>query len=325
MPEQPPRAVGGGEELAVPARLAEPVGEQQQPVARLQPLDPRPDHRHEAQRRRRGRRFERDHRATAHQQRRGMPTVDDGEGATPLLHQRRGDEVLVAHTTGHCPVQVRHDGPQVGPLIGDVPVRAQHDARQPDRFQTLAAYVTDDHSYAVRGVDRLVQIAADLRCGGRGDVPPGHRQRAHLRTQRAQHRLLGDRRELRQLGDPLRLPFPYRRHRRRQTGAQRDAGHRDRGGERDGRLGEGERGPEQGRGGTDPEHDPPGRQRRGQERGGHHQRDVVRLTAVRQLDRRDDHEQDEGRAEAGAGSGAQRATARLEELRAYTRQHARWT
>ena len=107
--EQPPGPLGGREELAVPARLGQPVGEQQQPVAGLQPLDPGPDHRHEAQRRRRRRRVQRDHLAPAQQQRRRMPAVDDGQRAAALLDQGRGDEVLVADAAGHRPVQVGDD------------------------------------------------------------------------------------------------------------------------------------------------------------------------------------------------------------------------
>ena len=43
--EQRPGPLGGREELAVPARLGQPVGVEQQPVAGLQPLDPGLHHR----------------------------------------------------------------------------------------------------------------------------------------------------------------------------------------------------------------------------------------------------------------------------------------
>ena len=114
-----------GKNSPVAARLGQAVGEEQQPVAGLEPLDPRPHHRHEAERRRRGRRLQRDHLAAPQQQRRRVPAVDDRERAAALLDQRRGDEVLVADAAGHRPVQVGDDRAQVGPLVGDVPVASR--------------------------------------------------------------------------------------------------------------------------------------------------------------------------------------------------------
>ena len=61
------------------------------------------DHRHEAQRRRIGRRVERDDLAAAQQQRRRMAAVDDRQRAAALLDQRRGHEVLVADRRGPRP------------------------------------------------------------------------------------------------------------------------------------------------------------------------------------------------------------------------------
>ena len=112
-----------------------------------------------------------------------------------------------------------------------MPVGAQHDAGQPDRVQALAAHVTDDDPHAVRRVQRLVQVAADVRRRGRRDVAPGHRQRADLRAERAQHRLLGDRREAQQLGDPVGLTLADGRHGGRDAGRQHDAEHVDHAGD----------------------------------------------------------------------------------------------
>ena len=61
---------------------------------------------------------------------------------------------------------------------------------------------------------------------------------------------------------------------------------------------------------ADREHLEPGGERRGQERRRGEQADEVRLPAVRQLSGRDDREQHEGRADAGAGLGTQRPGAR---------------
>ena len=113
-----------------------------------------------------------------------MAAVDDGERAAALLDERRGDEVLLADRAGHGAVQVGHDAAQVGPLERDVPVGAEHDAGQPDRVDALAADVTDDHSYAVRRVQRLVQVTADVGRGAGRDVPAGDGELADLRADR---------------------------------------------------------------------------------------------------------------------------------------------
>jgi hypothetical protein len=152
-----------------------------------------------------------------------VSTVDDRQRTATLLDHDRGHEVFVADAAGHRPVEVGHDRPQVGALERDVPVRAEHDARQPDRVQTLAADVADDHPDAVRRVERLVQVAADVGRGAGGDVPAGDGQRAHLRAERAQHGLLGDRGEPGQLGDPFGLPLANRRDAGRDDGGQDDA------------------------------------------------------------------------------------------------------
>ena len=89
-----------------------------------------------------------------------------------------------------------------------MPVRAEHDARQPDRVDALAPDVTDDHAYAVRGVQRLVQVAADVGGRARRDVPAGDRQLTDLWADRAQHRLLGDGGEPGQFGVTLVLRLP---------------------------------------------------------------------------------------------------------------------
>src|SRR6266511_235212 len=130
-------------------------------------------------RRRRGR-VELDHVAAAQQQRRRMAAVDDRERTAALLDQRRRDEVLLAERAGHRTVEIGDDRPQVGPLVRDVSVGAEDDAGQADGVQALTLDVTDDHAYAVRRVQRLVEIPADVGGGAGRDVPGGDGERPDL-------------------------------------------------------------------------------------------------------------------------------------------------
>ena len=74
---------------------------------------------------------------------------------------------------------------------------------------------------------------------------------------------------------------------------------------------------------ADHQHRLPEREDRGEERHRREQTDEAGTRAVGELHGGHDGEQHEGRAEAGAGSWAQRATARRKSRHGYAQQHAR--
>ena len=120
--DEPPRPLAGGEELPIAAGLREAVGVEQETITGFEPLDPWEDNRPEAQRRGIGWRIQGDDLSPAQQQGCGVAAVDNRQGSAPFLNDRGGDEVLVAHGTGHSPVEVRDDGAKIRALIGDVPI-----------------------------------------------------------------------------------------------------------------------------------------------------------------------------------------------------------
>jgi hypothetical protein len=91
------------------------------------------------------------------------------------------------HAALHPP---RHPG-QFRLVVGRLPERAQRHRRGLDRAQTLAPDVPDDRPYAVRGVQHRVEVAADLRRVGGGDIARGQQDAADMRPGRPQQRQLG--------------------------------------------------------------------------------------------------------------------------------------
>jgi hypothetical protein len=147
------------EEPAAGARLACPVGVQQDPVTQRQPQPQLLRTRAQAQRRRRLGWVQRGGPAAADQQRRGMPAVDHDRAAVGGdLDHHHGHEVLRADRAGDAAVQRRCHLGQVGAVLGGVPEAAQHHPGQPDRVQALAAHVPDQQPHLVRGLHRLVEV-----------------------------------------------------------------------------------------------------------------------------------------------------------------------
>src|SRR5579862_3778268 len=87
------------------------------------------------------------------------------------LRQQRGDELFML-TPAASQARVEPSGQfrERVHLVRDLPVHAQHVGRDFHRAEALAAHVADDHPDAMRGIRDVIQVAADLRLRGRGQV-----------------------------------------------------------------------------------------------------------------------------------------------------------
>ncbi len=179
------------------ARLDHPVRAQHQHIPRPHRHPPRlgaaGDEVGEAERDPRLCGVERVHRAVrADQQRRDMAVVQQFDAVGPVeLREERGDEVA----GGDVPpdADVHPPGDRVEPALVErgLAEGAEHHRRGLHRGEALAAYVPDEGPYAVRGVQHRVEVAADQRGVGGGDVAHGKPDVADPRVGRAHQGVLG--------------------------------------------------------------------------------------------------------------------------------------
>jgi len=178
------------EELTVPVTaFDQPVGVEQQPVARRPARGERGEVILQAQRQDRrpaGQRFQA---AAVAQQRRVMAAVDNGELAAGVnLGEHRGDEVLLAQVRPDRAADLARHLLYRGQRDRAAPERAQHLPGQHDGIQALAADVADDHPDAAPGGDDLVQVTANRSLTRRGAVAGGDADSGHLGGQRRKQR-----------------------------------------------------------------------------------------------------------------------------------------